>query len=69
MVDNKSRSKKPFHQCKICGAFALYSNFGAITCSPCKMFFKRNAETGQVNQNSFTYLCFTYLFFLGTFYM
>ncbi|CAF1086886.1 unnamed protein product [Rotaria sordida] len=34
-------------QCKICGASALHSNYGVISCSPCKMFFKRNAITGQ----------------------
>jgi ribosomal protein L37AE/L43A len=38
-----------YHQCKICGAPALHSNYGVMTCSPCKMFFKRNAEKGQVN--------------------
>jgi hypothetical protein len=42
-------SKEALHQCKICGASALHSNFGAMTCSPCKMFFKRNAETGKVS--------------------
>jgi len=51
MVDNISNSKEILQQCKICGAFALHSNFGAMTCFPCKMFFKRNAETGQVSRN------------------
>jgi hypothetical protein len=45
----RQRSKEKSNQCIICGAPALYSNFGAITCSPCKMFFKRNAEIGQVS--------------------
>ncbi|CAF1102380.1 unnamed protein product [Rotaria sordida] len=31
-------------QCKICEAPALYSYFGVISCDPCKVFFKRNAE-------------------------
>ncbi|CAF1365516.1 unnamed protein product [Adineta steineri] len=34
-------------ECKICGASAKYSYFGIISCQPCKMFFKRNAEQGQ----------------------
>ncbi|CAF1092799.1 unnamed protein product [Adineta ricciae] len=33
--------------CKICGAPANFTNFGAISCSSCKMFFKRNAESKQ----------------------
>lgn len=36
-------------ECKICGAPARYSYYGAIVCHSCKMFFKRNAENGQVN--------------------
>ncbi len=36
-------------QCKVCGAFAQYSYYGAITCYSCKVFFKRNGEHGQVN--------------------
>ncbi|CAF2953949.1 unnamed protein product [Rotaria sp. Silwood2] len=34
-------------QCKVCGAPALHSYYGVISCSPCRMFFKRNAITGQ----------------------
>ncbi|CAF1104012.1 unnamed protein product [Adineta ricciae] len=33
--------------CKICSAPANFTNFGAISCSSCKMFFKRNAESKQ----------------------
>jgi hypothetical protein len=52
MVDNiPSSSKETLQQCKICGASALHSHFGAMTCFPCKMFFKRNAETRQVSGN------------------
>ena len=36
-------------QCKICGAPARYSYYGAIVCHSCKMFFRRNAKHGQVN--------------------
>lgn len=35
--------------CKICGAPAIYSYYGAIVCQPCKMFFRRNAESKQVS--------------------
>ncbi|CAF1008314.1 unnamed protein product [Rotaria sordida] len=34
-------------ECKICGASARYSYYGAIVCHSCKMFFKRNAENKQ----------------------
>ncbi|CAF3128610.1 unnamed protein product [Rotaria sp. Silwood2] len=50
---NPSRSiktKKPKilpHECQICGVPAEYSHFGAVSCHPCKMFFKRNANTEQ----------------------
>lgn len=35
-------------ECKICGAPALHSNYGAVTCHPCKMFFKRHVAIEQV---------------------
>lgn len=35
-------------ECKICGAPARYSYYGAVACESCKMFFKRNAENKQV---------------------
>ncbi|CAF3737918.1 unnamed protein product [Rotaria sordida] len=34
-------------ECRICGVPAVYSHFGVISCQPCKMFFKRNANIGQ----------------------
>ena len=39
-------------RCSVCGAPAVYINFGIISCSSCKMFFKRNAESGQVSHRS-----------------
>ncbi|CAF1250699.1 unnamed protein product [Rotaria sordida] len=44
----KTKKSKIFpHECEICGAPAEYSFFGVISCYPCKMFFKRNANVGQ----------------------
>lgn len=37
-------------ECKICGAPAIYQYFGVISCQPCKVFFRRNANLRQVNQ-------------------
>ncbi len=45
-----NRLQKSFSQCKICLAPAIHSNYGVISCSPCKMFFKRNAEIEQVRR-------------------
>jgi hypothetical protein len=44
----KRKSKVPSYECKICGAPAYHSNYGAVTCYPCKMFFKRNVTITQV---------------------
>ncbi len=47
---NIKRQSKPVPtECKVCGAPALYSYFGAIVCQSCKIFFKRYAARGQVN--------------------
>ncbi|CAF0971698.1 unnamed protein product [Rotaria sp. Silwood1] len=35
-------------KCKICGASARYSYYGAVVCHSCKMFFKRNAENRKL---------------------
>ncbi|CAF1165659.1 unnamed protein product [Adineta steineri] len=40
-------NKQNLSECRICGAPAQYTNFGAISCYSCKMFFKRNANIGQ----------------------
>jgi ribosomal protein L37E len=48
-TDVIEETKSTHRQCKICGTQALHSNFGAITCSACKVFFKRNGETGSVS--------------------
>ncbi|CAF1356726.1 unnamed protein product [Adineta steineri] len=39
--------KQNLSECRICGAPAQYVNFGVISCSSCKMFFKRNANIEQ----------------------
>jgi hypothetical protein len=31
----------------------LFINFGILSCPSCKMFFKRNAELGQVSRNKY----------------
>jgi hypothetical protein len=48
-LDVTQKSNIYRHQCQICRAPALHSNYGAMTCASCKMFFKRTAETGQVS--------------------
>ncbi|UJR07505.1 hypothetical protein I4U23_011794 [Adineta vaga] len=35
------------HECRICGDYAEHSNYGTMTCSACKMFFRRNGKKGQ----------------------
>ena len=35
-------------ECKVCGVPAFHKHFGAVSCPPCKTFFKRNAEIGLV---------------------
>ncbi|CAF1026379.1 unnamed protein product [Rotaria sordida] len=35
-------------ECKICGVTALHKYLGIVACSPCKMFFKRNAKNKLV---------------------
>ncbi len=51
-MNGTEKSKDLLYQCKICKAPAIHSNYGVISCPPCKMFFKRNAEIGQVSQNN-----------------
>ncbi|CAF3732330.1 unnamed protein product [Rotaria sp. Silwood1] len=49
MLKQKVRSCES--KCKICGSPAIYSYYGVISCSPCKMFFKRNALSDKCNYN------------------
>ena len=39
--------------CRVCNAPALFINFGARSCSSCKMFFKRNAEQPKVRKRNY----------------
>jgi hypothetical protein len=48
-ADTTPRPKILPSECKICHAPALYSYYGAITCYACKIFFKRNAQSGEVS--------------------
>ncbi|CAF1183509.1 unnamed protein product [Adineta ricciae] len=42
-LDVALRQKRPIlRECKICGACAKYSYYGAIVCHSCKVFFRRN---------------------------
>ncbi len=42
------KSKILSHECRICGVPAECSYFGVISCDACKIFFRRNANAGQV---------------------
>ncbi|CAF2520757.1 unnamed protein product [Rotaria sp. Silwood2] len=46
-TNNKQWSTIAQAECKICGAPAKYSYFGIVSCHPCKMFFKRTAQSGK----------------------
>ncbi|CAF4242812.1 unnamed protein product, partial [Adineta steineri] len=47
MLNLPLTKKQNLSECRICSAPAQYVNFGTISCSSCKMFFKRNANIGQ----------------------
>ncbi|CAF0866238.1 unnamed protein product [Adineta steineri] len=49
MLNHPLTKKQNLSECRICGAPAQYANFGTISCSSCKMFFKRNANIGQLS--------------------
>ncbi|CAF3742226.1 unnamed protein product [Rotaria sp. Silwood1] len=40
------------HECIICGSKAIGINFGALTCAPCKAFFRRNARRKEILQSA-----------------
>jgi hypothetical protein len=60
-ADVKPQPESISRECKICGATALHSNYGAMTCSPCKMFFKRNAKLDRVSHYNYI-LVFLFIF-------
>ncbi|CAF0853164.1 unnamed protein product [Adineta steineri] len=47
MLNFSLTKKQNLSECRICAAPAQYVNFGTISCSSCKMFFKRNANIEQ----------------------
>jgi len=51
MLNSSKKERQKLSECRICGACAYYAYFGVISCQPCKMFFKRNAEKTNVNLN------------------
>ncbi|MCC7515650.1 MAG: hypothetical protein IT212_13250 [Bacteroidia bacterium] len=34
--------------CQVCGDYAVIVNYGVLSCSPCRTFFRRNAYRPQV---------------------
>lgn len=49
-ISNKNRRSKNLpNECRICTAPADYSYFGVVSCQSCKIFFRRNANAGQVS--------------------
>ena len=40
--ENKSNA------CKVCGHHARFINYGALSCQPCKIFFRRHAFHPEV---------------------
>lgn len=51
LMNARPKSKDSFYRCQICFAPAVHSNYGVVSCPPCKMFFKRNAQLRQVRPN------------------
>ena len=45
----KNRSFRSPSTCQICAESAIYSHYGAVVCSSCKMFFKRNGKKKRVS--------------------
>ncbi len=45
-------------ECAICGGPAIYSYFSVISCQPCKVFFRRNAERGRVRLKIYRFIAF-----------
>jgi hypothetical protein len=37
--------------CSVCGSGPVNKNYGALTCSPCKVFFHRNVHIDLVSYN------------------
>ncbi len=63
----ESKPNKPSIDCKICGALALNSYVGVVTCPSCKIFFRRNAKTKQV-RSKYKHM-FLFMWILGSFEM
>jgi hypothetical protein len=43
--------------CRVCGDIARGVNFAALTCMPCKMFFRRHARSDLVSKTIYFFLC------------
>lgn len=47
-LDGPSEAKKSNSICRVCGDLASIINYGALSCSSCRTFFRRNAFTTKV---------------------
>ena len=45
---NELKRRRQPSQCRVCYSPATYSYFDSISCEACKVFFRRNAQHGQV---------------------
>ena len=39
----RKKTRKDDDTCLVCGGKSIGLNFGVLSCSPCKVFFRRNA--------------------------
>lgn len=57
---NSIKTRENSVKCQICGDKDSSPHFGVISCRPCKMFFKRNAEYIHVSEYLFCFNRYRY---------